>query len=70
MVYLESMEYDYIRRLKSQFCKKCQFSSERRVSDMKSEVPGLMLTVTFCHWIFLFSGKASDADNGIIANFV
>ena len=37
---------------------------------MKSEVPGLMLTVTFCHWIFLFSGKASDADNGIIANFI
>ena len=29
------------------------------------------LGVTFCHWIFLFShSKASNANIGIIANFV
>ena len=43
----------------------CQVSVERSMLDLKSH------WITFCYWNFLFShSKASDANIGIIANFV
>ena len=52
---------------------KRQVSSERRVLDLESEVPGSILTGDkhFVIGFFLLShSKASDANIGIIANFV
>ena len=50
-----------------------QVSVERRVLDFESEVMRgrvlFPLGITFCHWIFSPS-KSSDANVGIIANFV
>ena len=53
----------------------CQVSPERIVLDLESEAmrgPGSIPTGgNIFHWIFLFShSKASDANIGIIANFV
>ena len=45
----------------------CQVSVERSMLDLGSILTG----VTFCYWNFLFSHSiASDANIGIIANFV
>ena len=60
---------------------KCQVVHEQKLKDLPSStyqvsVERSMLDlgsagVTFCSWNFLFShSKASDANNGIIANFV
>ena len=51
----------------------CQIASEKRVLDLESEVRGSILTegIILLLDFFLFSGsKASDANIGIIANFV
>ena len=39
MIWLESIEHDYIKNLKSLSYKQSQVSPERRVLDLKSEVP-------------------------------
>ena len=49
-----------------------KLDSKRIVLNLESEVmrgPGSIPRVTFCHWIFSCS-KTSDANIGIIANFV
>ena len=63
----------YEQKSKIPLSSTCQVSSERRVLDLESEVPGLILNGgnILPLDIFLFShSKASDANIGIIANVV
>ena len=72
MIKGESIEHDYIRNLKSQSYK-CQISVESIVLDLESEAmrgPGYIPTGSNILSLFFSCSKASDANIGIIANFV
>ena len=59
------------QKFKDPLSSTCQLSSERRVLDLESEVHSIPTGSNILPLDFLFShSKASDANIGIIANFV